>query len=436
MSLLRALIGRHGASGGQTAPNQRGRQPSATASRPPSDRDQQRDRRRRSTQEMVVSLRDIRDDVLCLASEVRREKSSRRRRHGSVDLGSADCRYRAVLEVATLNFALKTAGEQEAIIAGYRAFLNGLSFPIQILVRVLPLDLAPYLARLHTSADAISDAITVGDDMRGAAPLGTCHQRLDDGHLRDGHERGSSNTAKASTAPYATSPDTHAVIGRLAADHERFVRHLAMQRTLLERRVYVILPADTAPPSDTPLAVHRGPSPRTHGVAALTLALRPGARRAAQVADAQAHFAAVAQRLDLRVSDVTRQLARFGVEARRLVGHELLTLYASCLSPAVAAVHPIPASALPTSLSAWCVAGPPPDERHLPHHTDGDPPLRRGSAEADAAALALASRSEDSEDPEGTAVLGTAPRAPGWNGARLRLPLASVTATTEEEALR
>ena len=55
--------------------------------------------------------------------------------------------YRAVLEVGSVNFGLQGEAEQEAIVAGFAAFLNGLTFPLQILVRVLPVDLERYLGR-------------------------------------------------------------------------------------------------------------------------------------------------------------------------------------------------------------------------------------------------------------------------------------------------
>lgn len=44
--------------------------------------------------------------------------------------------FRAVLAVGGVPFALRSAAEQEAILAGYRAFLNGLEHPLQLLVRL------------------------------------------------------------------------------------------------------------------------------------------------------------------------------------------------------------------------------------------------------------------------------------------------------------
>ena len=50
--------------------------------------------------------------------------------------------YRAVLEVSGIHFGLQGDTEQEAIVGGFAAFLNSLSFPAQVLVRVLPIDIA------------------------------------------------------------------------------------------------------------------------------------------------------------------------------------------------------------------------------------------------------------------------------------------------------
>ena len=56
--------------------------------------------------------------------------------------------YRCVLEAQGIHFALKSEPEQEAILAGYRRFLNGLTYPLQVLVRLVPADVEGYLAGL------------------------------------------------------------------------------------------------------------------------------------------------------------------------------------------------------------------------------------------------------------------------------------------------
>ncbi len=97
---------------------------------------------------------------------------------------------RAVLEVGSVNFGLKGEVEQEAIVASYAAFLNSLGYPVQILVRVLGIDIEAYLVDLE--------------------------RRL----------------------PH-TGFDRLAELGR---DHIAFLRRLAHRRTLLERRFYLVVP--------------------------------------------------------------------------------------------------------------------------------------------------------------------------------------------------
>jgi hypothetical protein len=173
-------------------------------------------------------------------------------------LGSGQ--YRAVLEVGSVNFALQGEIEQEATVAGFAAFLNGLTFPVQVLVRVLPLDLERYLTELE----------------RGA-------RRLPD-HLVE-----------------------------LARDHATFLRRLARSRTLLERRFYLVVPAQ-----------NDGAAPRR-----LTL----GRRRTAD------DPAAARKQLTFRCEEVTRQLGRCGLAVRRLTSAELAQLLYTCWCPELARVQ-------------------------------------------------------------------------------------------------
>jgi len=60
---------------------------------------------------------------------------------------------RAILRIEATNFNLKSETEQEAIIAGYGAFLNTLSFPIQILVRSTHINIDAYLAYIQSKME-------------------------------------------------------------------------------------------------------------------------------------------------------------------------------------------------------------------------------------------------------------------------------------------
>jgi hypothetical protein len=171
--------------------------------------------------------------------------------------------YRAVIEAQSVNFALKSETEREAIMAGYRAFLNSLSYPIQVVVRVLPTDVEGYLTGLR--------------------------ERLGGG--------------------------TSEALRRLALDHESFVRKLARDRTLLERRFYAVVPAS------------------------LEGTLAPGGIRwpwQQRSLNAHQNLEAAARQLGHRCQEVAQGLGAFGVATRRLGTEELVELWCSYLGAAPA----------------------------------------------------------------------------------------------------
>jgi hypothetical protein len=59
-----------------------------------------------------------------------------------------DSSMRAVILSSSLNFALKSGDEQEAIIYQFQNFLNALDFSVQISIQSRELDIRPYLATL------------------------------------------------------------------------------------------------------------------------------------------------------------------------------------------------------------------------------------------------------------------------------------------------
>jgi hypothetical protein len=59
-----------------------------------------------------------------------------------------DGTLRALLLVSSVNFALKSEDEQEAIIAAYVSFLNGLEHPIEVLIQSRKLNMDSYLSSL------------------------------------------------------------------------------------------------------------------------------------------------------------------------------------------------------------------------------------------------------------------------------------------------
>lgn len=56
--------------------------------------------------------------------------------------------YRGILLCSSVNFGLKSADEQNAIISGFQTFLNTLDFPVEILIQSRKMDIRPYLALL------------------------------------------------------------------------------------------------------------------------------------------------------------------------------------------------------------------------------------------------------------------------------------------------
>lgn len=78
-----------------------------------------------STQE-YLDISEIKDDVVVL-------------RDGTI---------RAVLLVSSINFALKSEEEQNAIVSSYVGFLNNISFPVQIVIQSRKLNIENYLVEL------------------------------------------------------------------------------------------------------------------------------------------------------------------------------------------------------------------------------------------------------------------------------------------------
>ena len=177
--------------------------------------------------------------------------------------------YRAVIQAQSVNFALKSEEEQEAVMAAYRSFLNSLSHPVQMLVRILPTNVEPYLSGFRTNV--------------------TTHANSE-------------------------------AIRRLALDHEMFVRRLARERTLLERRFYLVVP-----------------SGHTEGEG--HVAIRWPWQRATRVRDEQ-QFAVAAAQLDARCHEIAQGLTSFGVSSQRLRSEALAELWAACLCSQVSQVAP------------------------------------------------------------------------------------------------
>ena len=93
-----------------------------------------------------------------------------------------DGTVRAVLMVSSINFALKSSEEQEAIVQAYITFLNGLEYPLQIVIQSRRMNIDEYLLRLREQErktqnellkaqitdyrDFVSELVEMGDIMQ------------------------------------------------------------------------------------------------------------------------------------------------------------------------------------------------------------------------------------------------------------------------------
>lgn len=80
-----------------------------------------------STSQQFVPISDIHDDVVIL-------------KNGQI------C---SVLLATSINFALKSSDEQQAILSQFQSFLNSVDFSIQIYIQSRRLDIRPYMEILH-----------------------------------------------------------------------------------------------------------------------------------------------------------------------------------------------------------------------------------------------------------------------------------------------
>ncbi|MFE5566605.1 PrgI family protein [Amycolatopsis japonica] len=72
---------------------------------------------------------------------------------GVVDLGADG--LAVIAACSTVNFSLRTPGEQEALVASFARYLHSLTAPVQILVRAERVDLAPQIAELRDRAGGL-----------------------------------------------------------------------------------------------------------------------------------------------------------------------------------------------------------------------------------------------------------------------------------------
>lgn len=73
-----------------------------------------------------------------------------------------DDSMRAIVMASSLNFALKSADEQQSIIMQFQNFLNSLDFSVQIFIQSRKLDIRPYIALLEGRLkEQVSDLLKI-----------------------------------------------------------------------------------------------------------------------------------------------------------------------------------------------------------------------------------------------------------------------------------
>ena len=193
--------------------------------------------------------------------------------NGVVRFGTADrAEYCAVLEVAGSQESVARVDDakQEELLAAYSQFLNSITFAFQLVVQVHPVDLAWYVNRVEERARALSPALLA-----------------------------------------------------IARDHAAYVQGLTRQRTLLERRIYVVVPMGTVEGTSrgTGLRIKRLLRIRRSSLAALEHNF-----------DAERIQRLLADRCEV----VARQLGRAGLRATRLDDLGLAQLYHASWAPEMA----------------------------------------------------------------------------------------------------
>jgi hypothetical protein len=208
--------------------------------------------------------------------------------------------YRAVVECVGVAVHHLPMNEQEATLAGYAAFLNALPFPTQLLVRVQRRSLEP--------------------------------------HIRD---------VQQSAAQFGGRPET-AALARVAEGYLDYLSGLHEQAVLLDRRCYVVIPAD---PRVVQAALPAKPTLRSRF---FSLFARPGPAPDEQWEEEDEPAAgsaaegpppdprdAIFTHLQFRCDQVIRLLARSGMQAWRVTGPGLFHLLYACWNPEQARLYPL-----------------------------------------------------------------------------------------------
>jgi hypothetical protein len=229
---------------------------------------------------------------------------------GVIDLGTDGMAVVAVC--GTVNFALRTPTEQEALVAAFGRYLHSLTAPVQVLVRAEHLDLSAQITELQAQAPGLP----------------------------------------------------HPALENAAREHADYLARLGQSTVLLRRQVLLVLrePLGAATPTDglggaSPLAA---------------LAQLRAARRSGPVTDAVRR--AADNRLARRLSEAAELLGPTGITVTPLGCEQATTVLAAACNPD-SLLPPSPELAGPhdviTTASSWSAADPEEGYAHDPARPHG-----------------------------------------------------------------
>lgn len=181
----------------------------------------------------------------------------------------------AVLSTTAVNFNLLSEVEQDAMIAGYSQFLNSLTFPLQILIRSKKMDISQYLESLE-------------------------------------------QVEKAQVNPY---------LKEQIRTYKNYVGELISKNEVLDKKFYIVIPYQ-----DITLA------PNVSLLTAFSRFLfgpEKPARRGPRI-NRRALLEKAKIQLDPKLDQVSKQLSRVGIKARKLSTQELVELFYDIYNPNVA----------------------------------------------------------------------------------------------------
>jgi hypothetical protein len=215
-----------------------------------------------SVQHTFCPIQEVKDEALCLKMGGTRE-------------------WLAVLEVGGINARLRSEEEQYQINEQFQQLLVALAHPLQILMRVTPIDLSGYLSSFILTPEQ-KKAMLYDADPTQKRMIKTWMQ--------------------------------------LATSHVQFMKNRAADQTLLSRRFYLVVPALSTCVEEL----------HSTALARMFHLFRPSfsgeASKAAQEARAR-------HQLTIRCEALERKLVSMSLSARRLSNNELIELEAACLQP-------------------------------------------------------------------------------------------------------